>query len=831
MRFRIVISAFLILVFSSLNGQSLREKANKEYELFAFDRAVKTYLQTVEKEGYSSVTLAQLADCYRNLNQMANAEKWYAKATEAGPIPPEHIFRYAQVLTALQKYDEAAQWFTVYAANELVIGNHFAENAAYAKSKITDPTSYKVAGLAINTPSSDFAPTFLDNQLVVASSRTDVGKSSASKTWIGTNANRLFIADGAKTGKIANSKLLHSKLKNAFNEGPLSFSPDGRMVAFTKNNFSSGSRQIPSAGVQLSMFFSEVVNNDWTGSQPFKHNDIDANTGYPCFSPDGKALYFASDRKGGFGGYDIYVSYKYEENWSAPENLGPAVNSPGNEISPYFDGIDLSFSSDWHSGFGGYDVFRAEKNNLTWDNVYHLGTGINSSYDDYGFIFDKAANQGYLTSNRPGGKGAEDVYSLKLVSDQVVITVTNKATGNPIVGASVDLANCGLGIVKTDANGKIKLETVDGIDCGVGITMSEFLPQKMLLNTLSGKRDFRIGLTKQSDIVVGHVINNSTSQPLEDVTIKVTNRNTGITTSVKTDAGGKYSLTLNETAKYNLRYSKIGFLDINQMLRKGQIEGGLKTVGLTPIGGIIANESSKIKNSTTARSAKVTSPAPPPSEAQPIVINENLDAMITNLKEGYAIQIMSLKTIEDLQLKDLRSKYGDVGDIYAKEINGLTKVRVGMYESRDEATKAQSALAAKGLGASFIVPDIHPLQLKSEEDKVEKQKAAAKAEAIVKANKLKEAAAGQTSTKGSAADATTYKVRLAAYKNTKWFEADKVQGIGTLERIVEGDLTIMVLTGFENKWAANKGMEKAKKIGFKDAYVFTYMNGVMKRSK
>ena len=141
--------------------------------------------------------------------------------------------------------------------------------------------------------------------------------------------------------------------------------------------------------MQLSIFVGEVDDEDWTGSTAFVHNAVNSNTGYPSFSPDGKALYFASDRPGGFGGYDIYVCYQYGDSWSAPENLGPVVNSQGNEISPFFDGTDLTFSSDYHSGFGGYDVFRAEKTDFNFDRVYHLGTGVNTSYDDYGFVFDK----------------------------------------------------------------------------------------------------------------------------------------------------------------------------------------------------------------------------------------------------------------------------------------------------------------------------------------------------------------------------------------------------------------------------------------------------------
>ena len=805
-------------------------KANKEYELFAFNRAIKTYLKAIETEGYSAESIAHLADCYRNLNQPENAAKWYAKATELGGISPQQIFNYGQVLATLQKYDEAAQWFTVYAGTETTVGAHYAENATYAKARINDATAYKVKNLSLNTSQSEFAPTFFNEKLVFASARTDIKKNQTSKTWIGKAANRLFMANGGKTGKLSAPNLLHSQLKNAFNEGPLSFSPDGNLVAFTKNNFNSGTRQTPSGGMQMSIFMGEVDNEDWTGSTAFVHNAVNSNSGYPSFSPDGKALYFASDRPGGFGGYDIYVCFKYENSWSAPENLGPVVNSQGNEITPFFDGTDLTFASDYHSGFGGYDVFRAEKTDFNFDRVYHLGTGVNTSYDDYGFIYDKSTNQGYLTSNRKGGKGAEDIYSVRLVSNQVVISVINESTGAPLAGASLDLGNCGLGIIKTNANGRIKLETVEGIDCGIAVSMPEFVAQTQQINTLSGKRDFKIGLKKESDITIGQVLHASTGAPLEDVTVKVTNRSKGSTLSVITDAQGKYSLAMSGDTKYNLRYSKVGYLEINQMIRNGATDG-LKTIRLSPVDAI--TNQANTTSASSANSTKKTTSAPPaepavPKESGPITTLPNLDILTTPLDEGYAIQVMSLKT-GDVQMADLEAKYSEIGAVYSKEINGMTKVRVGMFETKDEARKAQSALRTKGIEAGFIVPDMHPLKLQEKEraavaarEKAAKEAAARKAAEKALANKP------TTTAKG---DIGTYKVRLGAYRNPQFFDSAAVKDIGTIERIKRGDFTIMVLTGFGNKWEANNGLKKAKAAGFNDAYVFNYQNGKMSRVK
>ncbi len=130
--------------------------------------------------------------------------------------------------------------------------------------------------------------------------------------------------------------------------------------------------------------------------------------------------FFASDREGGFGGWDLYLSYKEGTNWTKPINLGPAVNTPGDEITPYFDGLNLYFASDYHLGFGGFDVFMAEQGEGRWLKSTNLGQPVNSSTDDYGMIMDSYRNFGYMVSNRSGGKGLEDIYRVVKGGSNVV---------------------------------------------------------------------------------------------------------------------------------------------------------------------------------------------------------------------------------------------------------------------------------------------------------------------------------------------------------------------------------------------------------------------------
>ncbi|NJN77791.1 MAG: hypothetical protein HC803_05210 [Saprospiraceae bacterium] len=257
--------------------------------------------------------------------------------------------------------------------------------------------------------------------------------------------------------------ILKTSFKAKTNEGPVSFTADGKKVAYMSNEFVDGVRNIPEAGSKMRIYIADVIADDeWKMPQPFVYNNPESyNTGYPAFSPDGNALYFASDMPGGYGGMDIYVCYKTGDSWSAAQNLGDRVNSPGDEIAPFIGEGTLYFSSNYLPGFGGMDIFRAEQAGGSWSTVLHLGTGINTAYDDYGLVFDNARGYGYMTSNRTGN---DDIYSVKVTSERIEIVVLNDRN-QPIQGAKIDFTACGEPAVVTDANGRFKFIANSGLDC------------------------------------------------------------------------------------------------------------------------------------------------------------------------------------------------------------------------------------------------------------------------------------------------------------------------------------------------------------------------------
>ena len=166
--------------------------------------------------------------------------------------------------------------------------------------------------------------------------------------------------------------------------------------------------------ITCEIYFSKKKGKGWTSPVllPLPYDSI-STFGHPCISPDGKFLYFASDMPGGQGGKDIWMMKKVKrDEWSTPINLGDQINTPGDELYPFIHpNGDLYFASNGHIGMGGMDIFKADfDDDGTLISVSNMKSPINSSTDDFGIIFEEKFERGYFTSNRPGGKGGDDIY-------------------------------------------------------------------------------------------------------------------------------------------------------------------------------------------------------------------------------------------------------------------------------------------------------------------------------------------------------------------------------------------------------------------------------------
>ncbi|MEZ4957564.1 MAG: carboxypeptidase regulatory-like domain-containing protein [Saprospiraceae bacterium] len=803
-------------------SQVALKRANKQYELSVFAEAIESYKEVLSKNPDHREANVKIADCYRLTNQLENALPHYQTALANGGIEAIYVFQYGLTLQGLGRYELAKSVFEKLGANDpkfATRGKHFAEACDFAMLP-QDPPRYKVTNEYLNKASSDFGPAFFKTDKVVYSStRTDVStrNSRNAPTTNTLGANKLLVTQRDRNGFLESPVALHAGFGTATNEGPVSYSKDGKWVAFTKNNFTEGVRQIPSAGLELTLYIAQVnENGDWTNANPFPHNGVGFSTGYPCFSPDGKALFFASDRPGGYGGFDLYVSYQVGNTWSSPENLGVTVNSLGSEITPFYDGLSLYFASDFHKGFGGFDIFRAEESNNRWATLYHGGQGLNSSYDDYGFVFDALNSIGYFVSNRPGGKGLEDIYKAEKETDNVVIKVLDEATSAPIADAIIDFSECDEETYKTNVNGVFNFQMLEDLNCTVYIKKDGYLSEPLKLTSmgLRQSRTLEVKLTNYANAYQGKTVNGSNGYYLDNVKIIANDQKTGDVSTTLSDAQGGYAISLKPNASFLLRFSKPGFQDVTLNVKTTANDNRiLRNVDLLPVG-------TTGKITTTNDPIFVAEPTPPSSASKiststntPTSASTNAGMEAKNIAvSGYSIQVASVKG-ELSDIRPFQNKLGDLGTVYSVKEDGRSKVRVGIIEDRDDALALQKLVRAKGYDGAFLVSEVNRLIPSKERPAASSTSAPTSYESEV----------------GSVADLKGTMIRLAAFSNMDYFDKGMVDDLGTLTYVPKGNFTIVLLRGYPTTDDALIALRKVKVRGFPDAHLVEYQNGEMKK--
>jgi outer membrane protein OmpA-like peptidoglycan-associated protein len=267
--------------------------------------------------------------------------------------------------------------------------------------------------MAINSAFQEYSPAFYENGLVFISSNPAVAKEKEADEITGKSTTSIFFARRGQDGKLQLPTPFAEALTSQYYDGPLTFSARNEEVFFTRNNIRNGKPYPAKDGkVKLKIYSATKKNYQWTNIKELPFNSDEFDTAHPTISVDGKRLYFASNRAEGFGGMDLWVSFRQGETWGKPINLGRSVNTPKNEFFPFIHADEtLFFASDGHGGSGGLDLFHTQKTEMGWEKPTNLGEQVNSDKDDFGLIVDEDMKNGYFSSNRAGGKGDDDIYS------------------------------------------------------------------------------------------------------------------------------------------------------------------------------------------------------------------------------------------------------------------------------------------------------------------------------------------------------------------------------------------------------------------------------------
>ncbi len=216
------------------------------------------------------------------------------------------------------------------------------------------------------------------------------------------NLFSIYYSDIENEQSWQDTKLLDPSLTTPFNDGPACFNKEGDLIFYSRNQKSEiGKRNSVDPGNMLGLFYSSYTNGEWMNIRPFPHNDEKYSLMMPTLDSTGHILIFSSDMPGGHGGADLYLSRYIDGQWTAPENLGPVINSSANETYPFLSkGGILYFASDRPGGYGKKDIYCSDSTQSGWMKLIHIEAPINSEFDDFGIICDEKFERGWFSSNR-----------------------------------------------------------------------------------------------------------------------------------------------------------------------------------------------------------------------------------------------------------------------------------------------------------------------------------------------------------------------------------------------------------------------------------------------
>ena len=447
-----IISIFIITLLSSsiLTAQSNETKrADKHFNKYEFVEAAVDYLKIVNDEKADTYVYGQLAECYYNVFNTVEAEKWYAKALETS-TDPEMVYNYSQMLKANGKYDESNAQLDVFAtmrpADHRAIA--FRENPNYLPKILEKGKKFNVQNLSINSEVSDFGGTLKNGKLYITSARNNNRKTYG---WNEEPFLDIYTANVTADGELQTPSIIEENINTKYHEGIVSFSPDGNTMYFSRESYYEKKYERDSLTKYkisvLNLYKSINQEGQWSEAEALSLNGDNYSVKNPSVSPDGKTLYFASDKSGGFGNFDIY-SAPIDQNGSVGEatNMGQKLNTEGQEMFPFISSNNtLYFSSNGHLGLGGLDVFFAKIIDGKLGPVRNIGIPVNGNADDFAFSFNDEKEEGFVSSNRlvDGEDMSDDIYAIKRLQPicdvLVTVTVRDSKSGEILEGAVVSI--------------------------------------------------------------------------------------------------------------------------------------------------------------------------------------------------------------------------------------------------------------------------------------------------------------------------------------------------------------------------------------------------------
>lgn len=776
MRYLLFFLALCGPLMTLAQSQSLKV-ADKQFSLHAYQSALDGYRQFQKSHPDDQEVILRIARCAYLLNQPAEAADWYLKAGPLTRKNPQDLTWFARSQMMNGNYPAAIELWTDLETVDPVVAQQGIRSCEFALSLRDHKTATVVKRELINSSLTEFGVWWFGGQLFFNAFNPDMKTLPAG--WVqGDQFHYLMSSSPDGNGFLYPPRPVRKEVRPTPNDGPVTFSPDGRLVIFMRQNSSGNARFTPEAGFQSNLFMADVNTNGlWENIRPFPYNGISFSTAWPSLAANGKDLYFSSDREGGLGGFDIYLCHLTADGWSEPENLGEPVNTPGNEITPFLDDQSLVFASDWHVGFGGFDLFKAIRFGSRFNRIINMGSGINSSSDDLGLVMTNDPVKGYLVSNR-SGHGDMDIYQWRHQLIERHLQVLHAVTGQPLEGVNLDLTPCGGAVHFSDASGMISIQMTEIPSCDITIQKSGFSPLRQnALDLLTGDDVMVLSLVPDEWNFNVTVQDADTKAPLPNTLLRVTEQRSGVFQDIHTDDQGRLRLPLRPDVLYFVNITREGYFNESRTLR---LEHGPEN------------------------------PFAEPVRLKPVLDKENVQASGDtdkgqNAPKGtgepaFSVQVASLSIGTKADVRPFE-RLAQFGTVYQKQDTERVRIRLGLFASREAAQQVARQLSDIGYPDAFVVEE----SVESLLDKVMLSMARDKRD--------------QPFPEGE------YLVRLAAYQNPQWFDPGNLGTYGAITEEKNGPWTIKFIRGISSISTAREALKAARDAGFAESYILFERNG------
>ncbi|MEM9075586.1 MAG: OmpA family protein [Bacteroidota bacterium] len=467
------ISLFVVLCLMTLPlfGQGKKSKGDDYFFQYAYSQAITSY-ESDQAKGIllTDRQILNLADSYYKVGKFDKAATTYQEMFEkdASLLSRLQFNMMMQSLSAIADFDKVD---SLLKAKSTSFPKELLENTEFNVSllrqqKDTESLDYKIFNAKVNGPQSDFSPTFFENEILFSSDRSQDKKRKYTPS--GAGYLNIFKADILSEGQLGNQKVFSEIPASSFHKATPSYSKELQTVFYVASNTRNGNLVFNENGKNAL----SIAKMPLEGKSQLLFRDLSTSFYYPFYEASTGRLYFAADFEDGYGGTDIYyVSTNNGQIMSAPVNLGPRINSPGNEISPFIFENSFYFASDVFYGLGGMDIYQSTiESGDSFSIPVNLGSGINSTDDDFGMVIRNEGTGllGYFASNRKGGKGKDDIYGFRVDEKPGLKTIIFKGdvvkTSRPsekVGNASIQLVGADGNVLKetiSDENGNYRLE-------------------------------------------------------------------------------------------------------------------------------------------------------------------------------------------------------------------------------------------------------------------------------------------------------------------------------------------------------------------------------------